>query len=235
MSLLEKLMRIGSNTDFKFNTTKKLLFRDSGIYINSPADGYMDIVADTGIKLNGTLLTATPTELNAVADQSANVDTMSASTVMAALIAAYDVTTFRTGNIIKTTMYIDLTGAKTTTTDKDIIGDTGVCHIGRVTTAVNGVIFAGQVSCAEVPATGADDIDLYASSAATGAYDADGSALANAQALMVAGGAHAVGTVKPFTVLPTADYYLYLCNGEAGTVGTFTAGILIIEMWGLAT
>jgi hypothetical protein len=183
----------------------------------------------------GTQVTATAAELNAAADQSGNVGTMSASTVMAATLATYNVSTFRTGNIIKTTMYIDLTGAKSTTTDNDIIGDTGACHIGQVTTAVNGAIFAGQVSCAEVPTTGADDINLSSASVATGAYDADATGLTNAEALMTAGGAHAIGTVKPFTALPTADYYLYLSCGEAGTVGTYDAGILIIEMWGLAS
>jgi len=181
----------------------------------------------------GVQITATAAELNAAADPDSSVDTMSASTVMAATLTTYDVTTFRTGNIIKTTMYIDLTGAKSTTTDNDIIGDTGACHIGQVTAAVNGAIFAGQVSCAEVPATGVTDINLAASSVATGAYDADVTALANAQALMTAGGAHAVGTVKPFTVLPTDNYYLYLSAGAAGTPGTYSAGILIIEMWGL--
>jgi hypothetical protein len=204
------------------------------------ADGYLHQlgtkITSSAAELNiMTGVTATADEINAAADQSGVVGTMSASTVMAATLGAYDVTTFRTGNIIKTTMYIDLTGAKTTTTDNDIIGDTGACHIGQVTTAVNGVIFAGQVSCAEVPTTGADDINLAASSVATGAYDADVTGLANAQAIMTSGGAHAIGTVKPFTVLPTADYYLYLSNGEAGTVGTFDAGILIIEMWGLAS
>lgn len=183
----------------------------------------------------GTKITATGAELNAAADQSANTGTMSASTVMAATITTYDVSTFRTGNIIKTTMYIDITGAKSTTTDLDVIGDTGACHIGQVTTAVNGAVFAGQISCAEVPATGVTDIDLYMASVATGAYDADASGLANAAALVTAGGAHAVGTVKPFTAVPTADYYLYLACGAGGTVGTYTAGILVIEMWGLAS
>jgi hypothetical protein len=183
----------------------------------------------------GTEVTATPAEINAAADQSSNVGTMSASTVMAATLGAYNVSTYRTGNIIETTMYIDLTGAKSTTTDNDIIGDTGACHIGQVTTAVNGAIFAGEVHCAEVPTTGADDINLAASSVATGAYDADVTGLANAQAIMTSGGAHAIGTVKPFTVLPTADYYLYLSCGEAGTVGTYDAGILVIKMWGLAS
>jgi hypothetical protein len=204
------------------------------------ADGYLHQlgtkITSSAAELNiMTGVTATASEINSAADQTSVVGTMSASTVMAATLDTYNVTTFRTGNIIKTTMYIDLTGAKSTTTDNDIIGDTGACHIGQVTTAVNGAIFAGQVSCAEVPATGVADINLASSSVATGAYDADVTGLTNAQALMTAGGSHAVGTVKPFTVLPTANYYLYLSSGAGGTAGTYSAGILIIEMWGLAS
>lgn len=177
---------------------------------------------------------ATMAEIDAVADQSANVGTMSAGAIIAAALADYDVTTFRTGNIIKTTMFIDLTGAKSATGNLDIIGDTGTTNtIGRITTAVNGVIFAGQVSCAEVPTTGDDDIDLYAATAADGAYDAAVTGLAGQVALMSAAGAHAIGTVKPFTALPAADAYLYLATGDT-TAGTYDAGKLIIEMWGLA-
>lgn len=220
-----------SNTDLIKTSGGTVVDADGSLH-----QQYTKITA-TAAELNSGVsgLTATASEINAIADQSAVTGTMSASTVMAATLAAYNVTTVRTGNIIKTTMYIDLTGAKSTTTDDDIIGDTGACHIGQVTTAVNGAIFAGQVSCAEVPTTGVADINLASSSVATGAYDADVTGLANAQALMTAGGNHAIGTVKPFTVLPTADYYLYLSAGAAGTPGTYDAGILIIEMWGLAS
>jgi len=183
----------------------------------------------------GVQITATAAELNQ-ADQSAVTGTMTPSTaVSGAMTVPLNVTTYRTGNIIKTTMYIDLAGLKGTTTDNDIIGDTGDSHFGQITTAVNGVIYAGQVSCAEVPTTGPDDINLSCASVATGAYDAAVTALTNYAALMTAGAAHAIGTVKPFTALPPADYYLYLSSGEAGTAGTYDAGILIIEMWGLAS
>jgi len=47
-----------------FQTDDKLYFRDTGIYIQSDADGYLNLVADTGIKLNTVALTATATELN---------------------------------------------------------------------------------------------------------------------------------------------------------------------------
>jgi hypothetical protein len=170
------------------------------------------------------------TELYAAASVAAG---MTPSTVMDATLAAFTAIAVNTGGIIKTTIVLDLTGAKSTTTDLDIIGDTGVCYIGQITAAINGAIFKGQVSCAEVPATGADDIDLYSATEATGAYDAAVTDLTET-ALVTSGAAHAVGTVKPFTALPAADEYLYLANGEAGTVGTYTAGILIIELWGTA-
>ena len=201
-------------------------------------DGYLHQVgtkiAATAAELNlinG--VTATTAELNAAADQSGNIGLMAASTVVAATVdKAMDVSTFRTGNIIKTTMVIYLKDLKSTTTDDDILGDTGACHFGQVTTAINGVIFAGQLSCAVVPATGVTDINLSVSSVATGAYDADVTGLTNYAALVTAGAAHAIGTVKPFVAIPTADYYLYLSSGAAGTANTYTAGTLIIEMWG---
>ncbi|MFA5651215.1 MAG: hypothetical protein WC914_08770 [Proteiniphilum sp.] len=156
--------------------------------------------------------------------------TMSPSSVISASAAAYKSSVVRFGNIIKTTIVIDLTGLKSVATDLDIIGDTGVCHIGQVTAAVNGTIFKGQMGCMEVPTTGADDIDLYAATEGTGAYDA-GIGTLTETALVTAGGAHAIGTVKPFTALPAANQYLYLTSGEA-VAGTYNAGILYIEMWG---
>ena len=206
----------------------------SGGSLDVESGGEIDVESGGSLKLAGTALTATAAEINSGVDLSAQTGTMSASTVMAATLASYTTGVVRHGPIIETTIYIDLTGAKTTTTDLDIIGDTGACHIGQVTTAINGAIFAGEIHCAEVPTTGADDIDLYEASVATGAYDADASGLTNAAALVTSGAAHAIGTVKPFTALPTADYYLYLANGEAGTVGTYDAGILVIKLWGLA-
>lgn len=231
------------NVDFRdggevnIKTAGKLLY--AGTAVTSTAtelnllDGVSGLVQADFTKLAA--VDATAAELNAAADVSAQTDTMSASTVMAATVADYSTAVVRHGPITETTIYIDLTGAKSTTTDLDIIGDTGACHIGQVTTAINGVIFAGEIHCAEVPTTGADDIDLYAASVATGAYDADASGLTDAAALVTSGGAHAIGTVKRFTVLPTADYYLYLACGEAGTVGTYDAGILVIRMWGFTT
>lgn len=174
-------------------------------------------------------VTATASELNGGADVSAQ-DQMAASTVMAATLASYDSAVVPEGGIKKTTIVLDLTGAKSTTTENDIIGDTGACHIGQITTAVNGAILGGRMTCLEVPTTGVTDIDLAQASVATGAYDADVTALTNYASLIASGGAWALGTTKYFGPV-TADYYLYLAAGAAGTPGTYGAGIFMLELF----
>ena len=176
-------------------------------------------------------LAATVAELNSVADHSALAALVAPSTVMAAGVESINTSVVRSGDIIKTTIVVDITGLNSSTTDLDIIGDTGICYLHQITTAVNGVIFAGQVGCAEVPGGGVTDIDLYSATEATGAFDA-GIGTLTETALMSAGGAHAVGTVKPFTALPVADAYLYLTGGAGGTAAEYSAGKLVIEMWG---
>lgn len=183
---------------------------------------------------DGTVLTATIAEINDVLDVSAQ-DKMAPSTVIDALIESYVSSVRRVGPFILTEIYIDITGAKSVATDKDIIGNTGVCHFGQVTTAINGTIVAGEMACLEVPAGGADDIDLYMASVGTGAYDADGSALTNAASLITKGGAWALsfpGGGTAFSAPVTANYYLYLLSGEA-VAGTYTAGKFVIRLWGL--
>lgn len=136
------------------------------------------------------------------------------------------------GNLVKTEIFIDLTGLHGSTTDLDIIGGVGAAnsHIGQITAAINGTIVGGRMTCIEVPAGGADDIDLYAATEATGTEDAGIAALAET-ALITSGGAWAANTVKMIDTV-AADKYLYLTNGEAGTVGTYTAGKFLIELWG---
>lgn len=186
------------------------------------------------LTLGATALTATGAEINDALDVSAQ-DKMAPSTVIDATVEQYVSSVRRVGNLIKTEILIDLTGAKSVATDKDIIGDTGACHFGQITTAINGAIVCGQMTCLEVPIGGADDIDLYMASVGTGAYDADGSGLANAVSLITKGGAWALsapGAATAFSAPVTANYYLYLLSGEAAA-GTYTAGKFLIELWGL--
>ena len=157
-------------------------------------------------------------------------DTMTPAPPIAATAGFYRSSIVRSGNIIKTSIAIDLTGLASITTNGDIIGATGLSHIGQITTAKNGIIVAGQVGCAIVPTTGDDDIDIYAATEGTGALDGAIGDLVET-ALVASAGAYAIGTVKPFTTLPAANKYLYLTTGDT-TAGTYDAGTIFIEMWG---
>ncbi len=177
-------------------------------------------------------VTATAAEIIAGADVSAQGAKVTPSSVVTATAASVQTSVVRTGDIIKTMIAIDLTGLKSTATGGDIIGDTGVSYIAQITTAVNGIIIKGVVTCGEVPTTGDDDIDLYSATENDGAYDgAIGSETETA--LMTAGGALAIGTDYPLTALPAANEYLYLTTGDS-TAGTYGAGKIMIELWGTA-
>jgi hypothetical protein len=146
----------------------------------------------------------------------------------------YKTSVVEAGGIITTRILIDLTGLHSEATDLDIIGKDAsaeVAHIGQITAAQNGTILAGRMTCLELPATGVVDIDLYSATVGTAVFD-DGIAALTETALVTAGGNWANGTVKGFTIVPPADDYLYLVNGAAGVVGTYTAGKFLIELYG---
>lgn len=133
--------------------------------------------------------------------------------------------------VIRTYIYIDLTGLASSTTDLDIIGvGSSAAYIAQITNAVNGEIFAGRMSCIEVPAGGADDIDLYSATEDTGVFDGGIAALTET-ALLTKGGAW-TRVPSLLTAMPVADQYLYLTGGEAGTAATYTAGKFLIELDG---
>jgi len=138
----------------------------------------------------------------------------------------------RVGGIIKTSLLIDLTGLASSTTDLDIIGvGAGAAYLGQITAAKNGTILTGRMTCLEVPAGGADDVDLYSATEATGVFDAGIGTLAET-ALVTSAGAWTLGLTKGLSAIPTANQYLYLCGGEAGTAATYTAGKFLIELEG---
>jgi len=148
----------------------------------------MKIIRNAANTLEVLDLTATVTELNKM-DDSAVVMTKG-SGVSAA--ETYAVGFIRNGTLVVTRILVDLTGLVGSGTDVDIIGNTGGaanCHWGQVTTANNGTMVGGQVTCLEVPAGGSADINFYCSSAATGAQDALASGLAAVVTLIDAGGA----------------------------------------------
>lgn len=144
----------------------------------------------------------------------------------------------RNGNLITTVIVVDIDDLVGSTTDLDIIGKSAVASdFGQITTARNGVIFAGTMQCLEVPTGGADDLDLYSASVggiAENVIITDAS-VGTETALVTAGGAWSAALIKAFTGLPTANDYLYITNGEASANGTFSAGKFVITLYGLAS
>ena len=80
----------------------------------------------------------------------------------------------RMGDVIETTIVIDLTGLNSGDANLDIIGVAGTAnsHLGQITAAGNGTLFAGSMQCVETPAGGEPDIDLYSATESTGTEEA---------------------------------------------------------------
>lgn len=145
----------------------------------------------------------------------------------------YAVGVFKTGTLVTTRIVVDLTGLVGSATDLDIIGNTGgaaSANWGQVTTALNGAIVGGRVTCLEVPAGGTTDIDFYSATVGTGSQDVDVTTLTET-VLVTSGGAWTSGASKGMTTVPPANDYLYITNGAASG-GTFSAGKFLIELFG---
>lgn len=140
----------------------------------------------------------------------------------------------RVGGIIRTQILIDLTGLGSSTTDLDIIGvGASAAHLGQITTARNGTILSGIMTCLEAPAGGVNDIDLYSATEATGVFDAGIGTLVET-ALITSGAAWTIALTKALGNIPAANEYLYLTGGTLGTAATYTAGKFLIELQGYA-
>ena len=144
------------------------------------------------------------------------------------------------GDLITTTIVMDITGLNSGH-NTDIIGvdATANSHIGQVTAALNGTIFAGEMTCLETPAGGEPDIDLVCGDEATGTEDAVYTGLTNSTKLFDAGqdwvgGLHANQyQTAGLTAMPAADQYLYLSTGNTDNVNdTYTAGKFKIVLYG---
>lgn len=202
---------------------------------HQPDRCYMD--RDGNFHLNGSSIYADESGTAISATELATLNSQTLTTGAGVGITAGTGTVYKNsvrliGGIYYTNILIDLTGLASSTTDLDIIGVAGgPAHIGRITAAQNGTILAIRMTCLELPAGGADDIDLYAATEGTGEFDGAVGDLTET-ALITAGGAWANGTVKGSTAVPAANQYLYLTGGEAGTAATYTAGKFLIEILG---
>lgn len=205
-----------------------------GFEVGAAADGMTAETNTEVIDSSGNIYGVTSSEL-AFLDQSVNSALMSPGTGLSTATGfVYKMGIERSGNIIVTRIYMDLTGLNSGGAIGDIIGKDGGtanCHFGQVTAANNGTIYAGFVDVGEAPAGGDPDIDFYSGDEATGAENAAVSGLTNSTQLTDSGDL-AVGTRVNFTGLPTANQYLYMVVGTQ-TVGDYTAGMIIVTLIGV--
>ena len=199
--------------------------------------GLFDAATITALTLDATLLTVTGAELNQL-----DATVLTAGSIMAdmAVTAGVGITgtadnyaskVEKIGTLFKTTIVIDIDGLNCGGANDDIIGadGAGVAHLGQITAARSGTIFAGTLTCIEAPTGGDEDIDLHSATEATGVEDTAISALTETK--LCNSGNLAAGSVIPLTAYPAANEYLYLTCGTF-TDATYTAGILVIELWG---
>ena len=138
------------------------------------------------------------------------------------------------GGLIKTEIFIDVTGLTSGVTIGDIIGKVTLadCHIGRITAAVNGTIVYGRITCLETPVGGDPNIIFYSTATeATGTQDVAVTGLTNEVAFTANGDwTGAIATPIVLTALPGVGY-MYMVDG-GGTAVIYTAGQFLIELWG---
>jgi hypothetical protein len=147
---LQQTLAIGNTT----TTDTKIQFRDTGLYINSSADGQLDIVADTEIQI-----AATTVDVNGILDVSGNI--VAGGTVDGVDIAARDgvlTTTTTTANAALPKAGGAMTGAITTNSTfdgRDVATDgtklDGIEASADVTDATN-VTAAGALMDSELTA-----------------------------------------------------------------------------------
>lgn len=152
--------------------------------------------------------------------------------ILAGTGTIYEASVTRQGDIITTQILMDLTGLSSSAAG-DIIGTAGVCHIGQITTAVNGIIMGGGIRCLEAPAGGEADIDLYGADEATGAYDAAITSLTNDTQAINSGTLALTTDGSVIADSIAANDYLYLVSVGA-TASAYTGGRILITLIGRA-
>ena len=180
----------------------------------------------TNASIGGTLVVTGITDLNG--------NTMSAGTgITTGTGTVYAGSAVKVGGVYSTSILMDLTGLASSGSG-DIIGKaaTANSNIGQITAANNGTILTGQLNVYEAPAGGDPDIDLWYADEATGTEDAAITGLSN-QVQVMNNGDLTAASIDYFTAgtVPAADKYLYLVTGAA-TDGNYSAGRILLEMWG---
>ena len=146
----------------------------------------------------------------------------------------------RDGAQITTEIIVDLgtskAAIKSKNTENDVIGvdGGGAAYLTRLTEGENGVVTDAEIICTEAPATGEPDLNLTYNASATLAYDSAGGTdkLVDTNADLVKG-LNAVGAVNDNSA--SGDYvYLTVGTGTSPTAGTYSAGKLVIRIYGYA-
>lgn len=180
---------------------------------------------------DGVVVTATADELNQLDGNILDDMAVTAGVGITGTADNYASKVEKIGTLFKTTIVIDIDGLNCGGANDDVIGadGAGVAHLGQITAARSGTIFAGTLTCIEAPTGGDEDIDLHSATEATGVED---TAIADlTETKLCNSGNLTAGSVIPLTAFPAANEYLYLTCGTF-TDATYTAGILVIELWG---
>ena len=151
-------------------------------------------------------------------------------------IDASDAVSISVGEIngeIITTIFVDIGVGSilSSGTAGDVIGNDGVAaaFITKLTTAINGLVYRGEMICLEVPTTGDPDINLSANASGTIAEDAAG----EGEHVLINGGTATLAAKNDITV-PSGgiqDDFIYLTHGGT-TAGTYDAGKFLIKFYG---
>jgi len=137
------------------------------------------------------------------------------------------------GRDIVTEVFIDI-GAGSIISDDgtgEVIGEDGVAaaFVTKMTTAINGMVYAGEIICLEVPTTGDPDINVAANASGTIAQEAAG----EGEHVLANCGVHTLALKTAFTI-PSGgiqDDFIYLTHGGT-TAGTYDAGIFLLRFFG---
>ena len=214
--------------DILIASTEKLQFRDTAIYINSSADGQLDIVADTEVQI-----AATTVDINGAVDVSGNL-TVGGSVVIG-------------GNTLSSTelLFLDGITAGTVTPSKALVVDSN-----KDIASLRNITLTGELDAGSLDVSGDADID---GTLETDALSIDGTAVsATAAELNYNDTGASVGTVvasKTVTVDANKDVSSFRnitlsgeldagsldVSGDADIDGTLEADAITVNGTALAT
>ena len=157
--------------------------------------------------------------------------------------AIVEATQRREGHQIITEIAVDLGTSKASIIssgtggngDRSPVGvDDALAHVTQLTEAKFGIITEVRAVVTEAPAGGPVDLDLEFGNDTAGksASGGAGTAPAGATSIMTALSAKGEDTSATYDANELSDKYLYICQGANDTSAAFTAGKLIITLYG---